>query len=163
MDARSLGELVTAEPFLARLGIEVITATACEATLALRYQPGLSNHAHFLHAGAQFTLGEATAVALVTCVFADHLGAIDVLTAHAGITYLRLARGDLMATCAVSPEECERIRQKWLQTGRARLATMVDIRDTAGAPVTSLAVECVALRRAPTETEGTSDSLLESE
>jgi|GEM_PF-2141719 uncharacterized protein (TIGR00369 family) len=147
MQMKQLLAALAAEPFLAQLGLEVLSADSTSVILRLRYRPQLSNHAQMLHAGAQFSLGEATAVALVATIFAGHLDTINLLTGQASITYTLPAQGDLTGRATLPRGDAERARREWTQTGRTRLSVGVEVQDETGAVVTMLTVTCVALRR----------------
>ncbi len=143
----TLDRLLALEPFLVTLGIKVGSATSSAVTLTLPYRPELSNHIQSLHAGAQFALGEATAVSIVALVFADHLDTTNILTAQSSITYRRPAQGDLSATVSLTPEVAASSRTAWTQSGRTRILLEVEIQDSTGTQVTTMAVTCVVLRR----------------
>ncbi len=143
----TLDTLLAIEPFLVTLGIKVVKATSSAVTLALPYRPELSNHIQTLHAGAQFALGEATAVSVIALVFADHLETTNILTAQSSITYRRPAQGDLIATVSLTPEAGASSRTEWMESGRTRVQLEVEIQDSTGTQVTTMTVTCVVLRR----------------
>lgn len=140
-----------AEPFLGYLGLEVVEARTGIAILCLRLRRDVTNHLGSVHGGAQYALGEATAIALAATLFPERVAHLDLLTANAAITYHRLARGDLTACAALSIEECERIRREFGERGRVCFPVNVSLtdasRDTDGAAVTTLTVECAAHAR----------------
>lgn len=137
-----------AEPYLAYLGLEVAEASADAVALRLPLRRELSNHAGTLHGGAQYSLGEATAVALAAVLFLDRLAQVNLLTAAASVAYRRPARGDLAARASVAPDERRRILEEFDSSGRARFPVHVEIADAAGEVATTLDVECVVLTRA---------------
>lgn len=136
-----------AEPYLAYLGLEIAEASPEAVVLRLPLRRELSNHAGTLHAGAQYSLGEATAAAMATMVILDRLGQVNLLTAAATITYRRPARGDLTARASLAADERRRVLEEFAASGRARFPVAVEIADAGGATVTTLDVDCVMLTR----------------
>lgn len=100
--------LTQAEPVLGYLGLEVVEARPGAAVLRLRLRRDVSNHVGTVHGGAQYGLGEATAIALAATLFPEHVEYLNLLTANASITYHRLARGDLTARAVIPDDACER-------------------------------------------------------
>lgn len=145
MDMRRLLE---AEPFLGHLGLEVLEAREGEAVLRLALRRDVSNHAGMVHGGAQYALGEATAIALAATLFAEQVADLDLVTATASIAYQRPARGDLTAHATLSSEEYERIRAELGAQGRVRFPVAVALADAGGVVATTLSVECAVRRRA---------------
>jgi uncharacterized protein (TIGR00369 family) len=142
-----LQSLMEAEPFLGYMGLDVLEARAGTAVLHLALRREVSNHAGTVHGGAQYALGEATAVALAATLFPERVAQLDLLTASATITYHRPARGDLTARAALPAQECERIRTELGARGRVRFPVPVALADADGAVATTLTVECMVRSR----------------
>lgn len=140
--------LLEAEPFLGYLGLEVIEAGAGTVALRLSLRSDVTNHAGTIHGGAQYALGEATAVALAAVVFAERVADLDLLTAHATISYHRPAHGTLTARATLPDDVCERIRAECDARGRARFPVDVALVDADGTVATTLTVECAVRVRA---------------
>ena len=137
--------LLAAEPFLGYLGLEVLDARPGTVALRLRLRRDVTNHAGLVHGGAQFALGEATAIALAATLFPERVAQLDLLTANATLAYHRPARGDLTARAALPAEECERIRAELDVRGRTRFPVSVVLTDgeldAAASAATTLNVE----------------------
>lgn len=142
-------QLLEAEPFLAYLGLEVVEAYDGVAILRLPVRPDVTNHLGSTHGGAQYALGEATAIALAATLFPEHIECLNLLTADATITYHRVARGDLTGWAALPIERCERIRREFGAKGHARFPIHVSLTDATpddgsldSVVVATLMVEC---------------------
>ena len=140
-------QLLDAEPFLGYLGMQIVEAKVDGVVLRLPLRRELTNHAGMIHGGAQYCLGEATAATLASVMFLEELGRVNVLTAHATITYRRPSHGDLMARTAYTVEEHERVRAEFAAQGRVRFPTNIEMTDASGEVVTTLVVECAVLAR----------------
>ncbi|HLZ64034.1 MAG TPA: YiiD C-terminal domain-containing protein [Ktedonosporobacter sp.] len=135
------------EPFLAYVGIEAETLGPEYVTLRLRMRREISNHMPGIHAGAQFTLGETTAITASVLSVGEPLERLIVLTATATVTYQRPAQGDLVARASVQHEQREELRATMNSRGRVRLTIPIEVADSAGQVVTTLSVVCVLLPR----------------
>ena len=140
--------LFEAEPFLGYLGLEVVEARAGTAVLRLPLRRDVTNHAASVHGGAQYALGEATAITLAATLFADQVADLNLLTAHASIDYRSLARGTLTARAELPAEDCERIRAELSERGRVRFPVAVALTDADGTIATTLTVEVAVRSRA---------------
>lgn len=147
MNIEEMRRLLEAEPFLGYLGLEVVEARMGTAVLRLPLRQELSNHAASVHGGAQYALGEATAIALAATLFSERIDQVNLLTASACITYHRLAHGDLTARAELPVGERERIRAEFGALGRARFSVSVALSDADGGVTTTLVVECAARLR----------------
>ncbi|HZC78690.1 MAG TPA: YiiD C-terminal domain-containing protein [Ktedonobacterales bacterium] len=145
MDMQRLFE---AEPFLGYLGLEVVEARGGTAVLRLPLRREVTNHAASVHGGAQYALGEATAIALAATLFAEQVADLNLLTAHASIDYRSLARGTLTARAELPAEDCERIRAELGERGRVRFPVAVALTDADGTTATTLTVEVAVRARA---------------
>ncbi len=149
-EGRSLDirRLFDAEPFLGYLGLEVVEARAGTAVLRLPLRREVTNHAASVHGGAQYALGEATAITLAATLFAEQVADLNLLTARASIDYSSLARGTLTARAELPAKECERIRAEFGARGRVRFPVAVALTDADGTVATTLAVEVAVRSRA---------------
>jgi uncharacterized protein (TIGR00369 family) len=134
----------TTEPFLAYMGFEAVEVGDGMAAVRLPLRREVTNHAGMAHGGAQYALGEATAIAVAATLFPAEFAQIDLLTASATIAYQRPARGDITARGVLPPEAIERIHTDFGASGSARFPVTIEIADGAGAIATTLSVECVA-------------------
>lgn len=147
VDSASMRHLLEAEPFLTYMGLEMFEARSGRAVLHLQRRADVTNHMASIHGGAQYALGEATAIALAATLFLDRISQVDILTASACVTYHHPAHGSLTARAELPDAECERIRAVFDAQGRARILVNVTLVDAGGADATTLAVECVARLR----------------
>ena len=137
-----LDHLLAGEPYLVFMGMRVETLQAEEVALRLPLRQEISNHLGMVHGGAQYALGEATAIALASqIVGTDHR--VNLLTASATITYRRRAEGSLTGRASVPPVDAARLRAAFAEHGRVRFPVAVDLLDDANNIVTTLMVECV--------------------
>jgi uncharacterized protein (TIGR00369 family) len=148
MDAVEMQRLMAAEPYLGYLGLEVLEARVGSVVLRLRLRLEVTNHAGSIHGGAQYGLGEATAIALAATLFPEHIARLDLLTANATIAYLHPAHGDLTARATLPTEECARLHAELGEGGRVRFPVAVTLADAEGVVATTLTVDCAARLRA---------------
>jgi uncharacterized protein (TIGR00369 family) len=146
--------LVAYEPFLAHLGLQIVSATPGHAVLRLALADHLTNHVHSIHAGAQYTLGESTAAMVGFSLILDHLADVTLLTQSATITYRRPARGGLRAEGGISDEVRANILSALASGQRATCEVPVTITDEDGKDVTFLQVTCVFLPQRPLASDG---------
>jgi uncharacterized protein (TIGR00369 family) len=137
----------TTEPFLAYMGVEAVEVGDGMAAVRLPLRLEVTNHAGLAHGGAQYALGEATAIAVAATLFPTELAHVELLTANATITYQHPARGDVVAHGVLPDEVVERIRTAFNQSGSVHLPVTVEIADATGVIATTLTVECVVRRR----------------
>lgn len=138
-------ELLATEPYLGYLGMEVDRIQAQEVVLRLPLRREVTNHLGMVHGGAQYALGEATAIALAGALLRDQHHSVNLLTANATIIYRRRAQGGLIGRASLPPEEGDRLRATFTEQGRARFPISVELVDATSTIVTTLTVECVAL------------------
>jgi len=146
----------TTEPFLHLLAIVPESLTPERVALRLPVRPELTNHAHFLHAGAQYTLGEATATAAAGLLFQDIITEVTIVTAIATITYQHASRGDgdMVALVERSASEVRQVRHLFETQRRVRVLSHVQLSDSgvhtaAREPVTVMTVESVVRAARP--------------
>jgi uncharacterized protein (TIGR00369 family) len=148
MNAAEMQRLMkTTEPFLAYMEFEVVEADHGMAAVRLPLRREVTNHAGLAHGGAQYALGEATAIAVAATLFPTELAQVDLLTASATITYQRTAQGDITARGVLPPNAIERIRTDFGASGSVRFPVTVEIADATGVIATTLRVECVVRSR----------------
>jgi acyl-coenzyme A thioesterase PaaI-like protein len=118
--------LVSAVPFNALLGIEVLEVKPGRGVVRLPDAESLRNHVGTQHAGALFLAGEAAGGAAFVGAFAAEMGRITFLLRGAHISYESPARGPILATCVIGPE-IEDVRLELDQIGRSRLVTHAEL------------------------------------
>lgn len=141
--------LVAYEPFLAHLGLQIVSATPGHAVLRLALADHLTNHVHSIHAGAQYTLGESTAAMVAFSLILEHLADVTVLTQSATITYRRPAHGSLQAEGSITDDTRNSILSALAAGQRATCEVPVTITDEDGKDVTFLQVTCAFLPQRP--------------
>lgn len=119
-------------PYNAMLGVRIVEMDHGHARGTLAARPEVGNHVGTMHAGAQFSLIEATSGAAVSSAFLDLLGRATPLAQGADLTYKRPVRGDASAEAHLSADEVERVRVELETQGRARFDVQVSIRDADG-------------------------------
>ena len=95
--------------------------------LTLPADSNYRNHLGTVHAGAQFSLAEASSGQWLLANFGD--GARDHLAVvrHADVKYRRPATGELIAKAEVAPEEAERFWETLRRRGRATIGVPVTV------------------------------------
>ena len=140
-------QILDFEPFLRLLDIQAEVLGPDEVVLRLPTRQEIANHLGGLHGGAQFTLGESTALAAAVLSLGKQLDQVAVLTRGATISYQKTALGELVAHARVMHEERESLKANWDSKKRAQLNVPVEIADSTGQIVTALSVECLVLPR----------------
>jgi uncharacterized protein (TIGR00369 family) len=123
-------------PYNAMLGVRIVEMDGGRARGTLATRPEVGNHVGTMHAGAQFSLIEATSGAAVSGAFLDLLGRATPLAQGAELTYRRPARGDVSAEASIAADEVERVRRELETAGRARFDVQVTVTDAQGAVAT---------------------------
>jgi uncharacterized protein (TIGR00369 family) len=123
-------------PYNAMLGVRIVEMDGGRAHGTLATRPEVGNHVGTMHAGAQFSLIEATSGAAVSGAFLDLLGRATPLAQGAELTYRRPARGDVSAEASIAADEVERVRRELETAGRARFDVQVTVTDAQGAVAT---------------------------
>lgn len=132
--------LVSAVPFNALLGIEVLEVRPGRGVVRLPDAERLQNHVGSQHAGALFLAGEAAGGAAFVGAFAAEMAQITFLLRGARIVYQRLARGEVLATCEIGGE-LERVRSELDSAGRSRLTAHAECKDGDGTSVCVLELD----------------------
>jgi uncharacterized protein (TIGR00369 family) len=97
------------EPFLRLLGIKAELLGPDDVVLRLPVRQEIANHLGGLHGGAQFTLGESTALAAAVISLGKQLDQVAVLTRGATISYQKTALGELAAHARRTREPPEHV------------------------------------------------------
>jgi acyl-coenzyme A thioesterase PaaI-like protein len=139
--------LVSAVPFNALLGIEVLEVKPGRGVVRLPDAESLRNHVGTQHAGALFLAGEAAGGAAFVGAFAAEMEHITFLLRAAHISYESLARGEILATCEIGPALAG-LRRELDEGGRGRLVAHAELtRPDDGARVCVIELE-YSVRRA---------------
>lgn len=120
-----------AVPFAGHAGIEVVEVGAGFGIARLGDAPEVRNHIGSVHAGALFTLGETASAVAMLGAFAEQISSIRPVTSEVTISYLKIARGTMVAT-ARSDLPAAGLQDELVTTGRATLDVTVDIADGRG-------------------------------
>ena len=121
----------SAVPFAAHALIEVVEVGAGLGIARLQEALEVHNHIGSLHAGALFTLGETASAVAMLGVFAEQISSIRPVTSEVTISYLKIARGALVAT-ARTDLPAIRLQNELATEGRATLDLTVDIANDRG-------------------------------
>lgn len=127
-------------PYNAMVGIRILELGGGHARGALAARSEVGNHIGTMHAGAQFSLIEATSGAAAASAFIDLLGNATPLAQGAELTYRKPARGDVVAEAAVDPSEIDRVRVELDEHGRSRFDVGVSLTDAEGTVATEATV-----------------------
>ena len=127
----------SAVPFAAHALIEVVEVGAGLGIARLQEAPEVHNHIGSVHAGALFTLGETASAVAMLGVFAEQISSIRPVTIDVTISYLKIARGTLVAT-ARTALPAKRLQDELATQGRATLDLTVDIANDRGAIVAQM-------------------------
>ncbi|MEO1335667.1 MAG: DUF4442 domain-containing protein, partial [Myxococcota bacterium] len=94
-------QLATTVPYATHTGVQIedIGSGTARATLDQRTETG--NHIGSQHAGALFTLGEATSGAAMAGGFLDRLLEVFPVAATAEIAYVKVAKGTITAKASI--------------------------------------------------------------
>lgn len=127
----------SAVPFAAHARIEVVEVGAGLGIARLQEAPEVHNHIGSVHAGALFTLGETASAVAMLGVFAEQISLIRPVTVDVTISYLKIARGTLVAT-ARTTVPAKRLQDELAAQGRATLDLTVDIANDRGGIVAQM-------------------------
>lgn len=131
--------LNSAIPFATHVGIELGEIGDGTATATLEQRPETSNHIQSQHAGAMFTLGETASGAALAGALAPVILEVRPVAAGARITYLKIAKGTLIAH-AKTDSAGEALLATLLSEGKVAFDIDVDVRDAAGDTVVTMTV-----------------------
>ena len=127
-------EFGSAVPFAAHARIEIVEVGAGLGIARLPEAPEIHNHIGSVHAGAVFTLGETASAVAMLGVFAEQISSIRPVTNEVTISYLKIARGTLVAT-AQTALPAKHLQNELATQGRATLELIVDIANDRGGMV----------------------------
>jgi uncharacterized protein (TIGR00369 family) len=127
----------SAVPFAAHARIEVVEVGAGLGIARLPEAPETHNHIGSVHAGALFTLGETASAVAMLGVFAEQISSIRPVTTDVTISYLKIARGTLVAT-ARTALPAKQLQNELATQGRAALDLTVDITNDRGGIVAQM-------------------------
>ncbi len=135
----SANEIIASLPFIEHVGLTPGPA----GSLQLPFDPRLLNHLGTCHAGALFTLGEATSGAALFDALGEHLEGVTPVVRSARIDYLKPG---LTALAAVGSVDAQGALDRLAADGKTDLDVKVDVTDEAGVVVARL-VGTWALRK----------------
>jgi acyl-coenzyme A thioesterase PaaI-like protein len=128
-----------AVPYATHTGVELLTITDGTATAQLEQRTETENHIKGQHAGAMFTLGEATSGAAVAGALAPVILEMRPVAAMAEITYRKFAQGTLTATAKTSRTGAELMEAIKID-GKVAFDVAIDIRNAADETVVEMKV-----------------------
>lgn len=132
-----LGESV---PFARHVGVRLTEIVDGAATAELDETPTSVNHIGSQHAGALFTLGETASGAAMAGLFSDRLLAIRPVTTQSSISYVKIAKGKIVAKARVDGDGAA-LKTALDRDGRVRFNVAVTLENGASAHVASMTVE----------------------
>ena len=121
-------QLAAAVPFARHAGVEITEIADGFATAQLVQTEPLSNHLGSVHAGAIFTLGETASGAAMIGAFADTATQVRPLATEARISYLKLARGTIIAQARTDIAGAD-LREQLRANGLVTFGVKVDVQD----------------------------------
>jgi len=132
--------LEQAIPFNGHLGLNVIAVSEGSGSVRLPDDPNLLNHVGSQHAGALFTAGEAASGAAFVGAFLERMGEITPLAKSASISYLKIARGPIVATGTLS-ETHSALLERLDADGRVEFTIDVSLKDADDLEVATMTVD----------------------
>ena len=126
-------------PFNGHLGLEVIAVSEGSGSVRLPDDPNLLNHVDSQHAGALFTAGEAASGTAFVGAFLERMGEITPLAKSANISYLKIAKGPIVATGTLS-ETHSALIERLDADGRVEFAIDVSLCDADDKEVATMSV-----------------------
>ncbi|WP_139490950.1 YiiD C-terminal domain-containing protein [Brevibacillus dissolubilis] len=123
-------------PFSQTIGAEVIAAEKGAVQVRLPHREANHNHVKTIHAGAQFTLAESAAGAVMMATFPDLISVpnkVTLLVTHSSIDYKAPGIGDLDAFATIPADLEEEIRNTLKQPGdRIRFTVTATVKPVDG-------------------------------
>ncbi len=116
-------------PFSQTVNIQIVHVTRRQAHLQLPATPSNLNHINTLHAGALFTLAEATSGAVVLGTFREYFSLVVPLVTQATISFKKIAQETVEAHAAIPMELQEQVLAV-LKAPQGRLQFPVAVRLT---------------------------------
>jgi uncharacterized protein (TIGR00369 family) len=131
--------LLRTVPFARTLGITFDSADGGRAVCRLPDRPDLHNHVGGPHAGALFTLAESASGAAMLTAFGDQLGRAVPLATASTVRYLKLAKGEIVASARLLAPRDEVVAK--LDAGeRPEFDVEVEVTNAEGTVVATLTV-----------------------
>ena len=127
----------SAVPFAAHARIEVLEVGAGLGVARLQDAREVHNHIGSVHAGALFTLGETASAVAMLGAFAEQISTIRPVTNEVTISYLKIARGTLVATARAALPAAQ-LQNELATQGRVTLDLTVDIANDRGGLVAQM-------------------------
>lgn len=103
-----------------------------DGILRLDQSHNLNNHVGTVHAGAQFTLAEASSGDFLMHRFPELAGKVVPVVRTSGIKFKKPATGTLRALASVSDEAADNFMGQFDKKGRALITVSVTVQDTEG-------------------------------
>jgi uncharacterized protein (TIGR00369 family) len=119
------------------LGIEITTVGNGIAEARLPFRPEVTNHIGSVHASAIFGLGEAASGGAMSGSFAPIVTTIRAVAAGADVSFLKIARTDLVAFAKVDGRS-EEMRERLLREGKVVFDVLVDVKDVNDIVISSM-------------------------
>jgi acyl-coenzyme A thioesterase PaaI-like protein len=98
-------------PYNNHVGLEYVEVADGRSAVRLPDADNLKNHVGSQHAGALFSAGEAASGGAFVGAFAERLANVTPLARSASIDYLKLARGDVVATATLGAPAADLLAQ----------------------------------------------------
>jgi len=131
---RRMNEII---PLNRLLGIEMTAVGDGVAEARLPFRSEVTNHIGTVHASAIFGLGEAASGGAMSGSFAPDITTLRAVAAGADISFLKIARTDLVALAKVDGKS-EALRQRLRAEGKVVFDVLVDVRDANDLVISSM-------------------------
>ena len=148
MVANAVIEAVSAVPFNAHVGLEVVEAGEGRAVVRLPDVPATKNHVGGPHAAAMYAAAEAASGAAVFSAFGDRLGDVIPLLAGASVDYRKLAMGVATARAELTVTRESVLEALDASAKGAEVPVRVVIEDAAGRDVAEVSARWFLRKRA---------------
>jgi acyl-coenzyme A thioesterase PaaI-like protein len=132
--------LEQAIPFNGHLGLEVVDVAEGSGSVRLPDDERLRNHVGSQHAGGLFSAAEAASGAAFVGAFMERMGEITPLAKSAQISYLKLAKGPILATATLGEDKAS-LLERLDADGRVEFPVSVSLTDPDGTEVATVTVD----------------------
>lgn len=132
--------LEQAIPFNGHLGLEVVDVGEGSGSVRLPDDERLRNHVGSQHAGGLFSAAEAASGAAFVGAFMERMGEITPLAKSAQISYLKLAKGPILATATLGEDKAS-LLERLDADGRVEFPVSVSLTDPDGTEVATVTVD----------------------
>jgi len=139
--------LEQAIPFNGHLGLEVVDVAEGSGSVRLPDDERLRNHVGSQHAGGLFSAAEAASGAAFVGAFMERMGEITPLAKSAQISYLKLAKGPILATATLGEDKAS-LLERLDADGRVEFPVSVSLTDPDGTEVATVTVDWHVRRNA---------------